>query len=133
MKVDFDRDFEKLTDFPPFEWQRCLYHDYISEGRIPSALDIPTGLGKTSVMVIWYLALRAGAVVPRRLVYVVDRRAVVDQATTVADEIREKDTPVSTFSRECPSRGRFRAWSPRNIRLGNRTLERRAHSVDAFM
>ncbi len=27
---------------------------------------------------------------PRRLVYVVDRRAVVDQATTVADEIREK-------------------------------------------
>ncbi len=41
-------------------------------------------------MTIWYLALKAKAVVPRRLVYVVDRRAVVDQATTVADEIRGK-------------------------------------------
>ena len=27
---------------------------------------------------------------PRRLIYVVDRRAVVDQATIVADEIQEK-------------------------------------------
>ena len=41
-------------------------------------------------MVLWYMAQTAGAKVPRRLVYVVDRRAVVDQATIVADEIREK-------------------------------------------
>ena len=90
MNDDFQKAFEELTEFPPFEWQSHLYHDYFAKGRIPSALDIPTGLGKTSVIAIWYLALRAGAAVPRRLVYVVDRRAVVDQATTVADEIREK-------------------------------------------
>ena len=35
--------------------------DYFAKGQIPSALDIPTGLGKTSVMAIWYLALKAGA------------------------------------------------------------------------
>ena len=90
MHDEFDRNFERLMGFPPFEWQNDLYRDYFAKGQIPSALDIPTGLGKTSVMAIWYLALKAGAVVPRRLVYVVDRRAVVDQATTVADAIREK-------------------------------------------
>ena len=90
MHDEFDRNFERLMGFPPFEWQNDLYRGYFAKGQIPSALDIPTGLGKTSVMAIWYLALKAGAVVPRRLVYVVDRRAVVDQATTVADEIREK-------------------------------------------
>ena len=90
MNDDFKKDFEELMGFPPFEWQKRLFHDYFARDRIPAALDIPTGLGKTSVMAIWYLALKARAVVPRRLVYVVDRRAVVDQATTVADEIREK-------------------------------------------
>ncbi len=87
---EFDSNFERLMGFPPFEWQNGLYRDYFAKGQIPSALDIPTGLGKTSVMAIWHLALKAGAAVPRRLVYVVDRRAVVDQATTVADTIRKK-------------------------------------------
>ena len=90
MHDEFDRNFERLMGFPPFKWQNDLYRDYFAKGQIPSALDIPTGLGKTSVMAIWYLALKAIAAVPRRLVYVVDRRAVVDQATTVADAIREK-------------------------------------------
>ncbi len=86
---DFRKNFEELTGFPPFEWQKRLYRDF-RNGDIPSMLDVATGLGKTSVITIWYLALKAGAVVPRRLVYVVDRRAVVDQATTVADEIKER-------------------------------------------
>ena len=90
MNDGFEEKFETLTGFLPFEWQTRLYHDYFAKGQIPSALDIPTGLGKTSVMTIWYLALKAGAAVPRRLVYVVDRRAVVDQATTEADKIQEK-------------------------------------------
>ena len=50
---------------------------------------MPTGLGKTSVMALWLIALAAGADVPRRLVYVVDRRAVVDQATRFATRLRE--------------------------------------------
>lgn len=86
----FDVCFELLTGNAPFCWQRRLFDDYFARGDIPFALDIPTGLGKTSVMAIWYLALKTGATLPRRLVYVVDRRAVVDQATTVADRIQEK-------------------------------------------
>ena len=82
--------FFRLTRHRPFAWQRRLFREWFSRGCIPSGCDIPTGLGKTSVMAIWYLALRSGAPVPRRLVYVVDRRAVVDQATTIADEIKEK-------------------------------------------
>ena len=90
MHDEFDSNFERLMGFRPFKWQIGLYRDYFAKGQIPWALDIPTGLGKTSVMAIWYLALKAGVAVPRRLVYVVDRRAVVDQATTAADAIREK-------------------------------------------
>lgn len=87
---NFHDRFRALTGNSPFCWQRRLFHEYFAQGRIPVVLDIPTGLGKTSVMVLWYLAQITGANVPRRLVYVVDRRAVVDQATSVADEIREK-------------------------------------------
>ena len=92
MNNDFKCKFKELTGFAPFTWQERLYHDYFVKGQIPSALDIPTGLGKTSVMVVWYLAFKTGANIPRRLIYVVDRRAVIDQATTVADEIRERAT-----------------------------------------
>ncbi|HEY3911695.1 MAG TPA: DEAD/DEAH box helicase family protein [Stellaceae bacterium] len=84
------------------------------DGKIPAALDLPTGLGKTSVMAIWLIALAeqaaAGAVrLPWRLVYVVDRRTVVDQATEETHTIRLSDTTVG------PSRRRF------SIR-GNQTL-----------
>ena len=85
----FNKDFKDLTGFSPFKWQERLFRDHFLKGNIPSALDIPTGLGKTSVMAIWYLALKVGATVPRRLIYVVDRRAVVDQATTEAIKIKE--------------------------------------------
>ncbi len=87
---NFDESFKALTGNSPFYWQRRLFHEYFAKGAIPAVLDIPTGLGKTSVMVLWYVAQIIGAKVPRRLVYVVDRRAVVDQATLVADEIRDK-------------------------------------------
>lgn len=76
-------------DASPFPWQERLLADYFAKGCIPDALDIPTGLGKTSVIAIWAAARAAGAKIPRRLVYVVDRRAVVDQATTEAERIRK--------------------------------------------
>lgn len=70
-----------------FPWQQALLERMLA-GELPSALDVPTGLGKTAVMAIWLVARARGAAVPRRLVYVVDRRAVVDQATTVAEHLR---------------------------------------------
>jgi CRISPR-associated endonuclease/helicase Cas3 len=73
----------------PFPWQERLLAEHFAKGSIPDALDIPTGLGKTSVIAIWTAARAAGAKVPRRLVYVVDRRAVVDQATDEAERIKK--------------------------------------------
>ncbi len=74
-------------DQTPFPWQERLLKRMI-DGGIPELIDIPTGLGKTSVMAIWLAARASGAKLPRRLVYVVDRRAVVDQATDVALKLR---------------------------------------------
>lgn len=76
----------------PFPWQLALLERFLAVDEpkdLPRALDIPTGLGKTAVMAIWLVARAAGARVPRRLVYVVDRRAVVDQATDVASALQE--------------------------------------------
>jgi len=97
--MNFNDQFSELTQLPgPLAWQRRLYDEFLSKGELPSALDLPTGLGKTSVMVLWLMALANGAKLPRRLVYVVDRRAVVDQATKVAEELREALELVSNAS-----------------------------------
>ncbi len=87
---DFDTAFRALTGHEPFPWQRRLYDRHLRRGDLPPAVDIPTGLGKTTIMVVWLLARAAGAGLPRRLVYVVDRRAVVDQATEEAMRLRER-------------------------------------------
>ncbi len=75
------------TGYAPFRWQMRLLRRFIA-ADLPAAVDVPTGLGKTSVMALWLIALGEGARLPRRLVYVVDRRAVVDQATRFAEQLR---------------------------------------------
>ncbi len=92
--IDFERCFECLTGNRPFPWQSRLYGHFL-KGDLPSALDLPTGLGKTATIAVWLLALahhtRGGTMhdFPRRLVYVVNRRTVVDQATREAEQIRK--------------------------------------------
>ncbi len=71
----------------PFPWQLRLLRQ-LRQGKIPRSLAIPTGLGKTATMAIWLLARGLCASVPRRLVYIVDCRAVVDQATRVAEQLK---------------------------------------------
>jgi len=84
--------FHALTGNRPFRWQERLFQRLMT-GDIPKACDIRTWLGKTSVIVVWLLALARQAEqrtvrLPRRLVYVVDRRTVVDQASAVAVGLR---------------------------------------------
>ena len=87
---DFNPQFESLTGNAPFPWQVALYARFC-RGDFPSSCDLPTGLGKTSVIPIWLLALAtAPERVPRRLVYVVNRRTVVDQASDEARKVREQ-------------------------------------------
>lgn len=94
--IEFEKCFKELTGNAPFDWQSRLFQKFIN-GDFPDACDIPTGLGKTSVMAIWLIALahilREGArKIPLRLVYVVDRRVIVDQATAEAENLLKKLT-----------------------------------------
>lgn len=82
----FDEDFQLLTGNAPFPWQRVLYERFVAND-FPKACDLPTGLGKTSVIALWLLALVVNAKLPRRLVYVVNRRTVVDQSTAEAERL----------------------------------------------
>ena len=86
----FHRTFELLTGFSPLPWQQALFERFASGvNHIPSRCDLPTGLGKTSVAAIWLIALAKNpGQIPRRLVYVVNRRTVVDQTTEEVEKIR---------------------------------------------
>lgn len=94
-----DRSFEDL--FPdltglsegPLAWQRRLYAEFL-KNIVPPICDLPTGMGKTAIIPIWLIALahqmqnNCSDRLPMRLVYVVDRRTVVDQATRFAEKIK---------------------------------------------
>ena len=85
---NFPKLFKELTGSLPFPWQEALFADFI-EGNIPESANLPTGLGKTSIVAIWLCALAlAPGKIPRRLVYVVNRRTVVDQTTVEAERLR---------------------------------------------
>lgn len=88
--IDFDQSFRALTGNDPFPWQGRIYRRFVA-GEFPSACNLPTGLGKTSILAIWLIALGANPKsVARRLVYVVNRRTVVDQATDELGKIRDR-------------------------------------------
>jgi CRISPR-associated endonuclease/helicase Cas3 len=89
----FPDSFCSSTGYSPMRWQNRLFGQLIN-CEVPAALDLPTGLGKTSVMAIWLVARALAGedilkAIPRQLVYIVDRRAVVDQATEEAEKLRQ--------------------------------------------
>lgn len=90
MPVEFEKAFRTLTDAAgPFPWQQALYEQFL-EGNIPASCQVPTGLGKTAVIAIWLIALaNRPDRMPRRLVYVVNRRTVVDQTTEEVAKYRK--------------------------------------------
>ncbi len=92
--MEFYELFKKVKGFSPYPWQHRFYQSII-DGKIPTYLDIPTGLGKTSIMLIWIIAKAKSLQntkirIPTRLVYMVDRRVIVDQATEEVNDIIEK-------------------------------------------
>lgn len=65
----------------PFPWQRALLDWVLTQGRWPDVIDVPTGLGKTSVLdVSVFVAALRPDLARRRTFFVVDRRLVVDEA-----------------------------------------------------
>ena len=94
--VDFSRKFKELTGHEPYHWQSEMFRFFLSDS-LPPQCCVPTGLGKTSLMHIWLLALAWQAErrpdqrhVPLRLFWVVDRRVVVDQATSEAEALVQR-------------------------------------------
>ena len=83
---DFARFFEICHDETPYLWQRRLADRVLADQRWPDALDLPTGSGKTSAIDVALYALALAAhegkfgIFPRRIVLMVDRRILVDQA-----------------------------------------------------
>jgi CRISPR-associated endonuclease/helicase Cas3 len=107
--VKFEDAFFALNGFGPLSWQSRLFSEHFARGVLPTAVDIPTGLGKTAVMSLWLIARANGIALPRRLVYVVDRRAVVDQATVFATSLRQRLDGEAAFLKV-------------GLRLGTRSL-----------
>lgn len=108
---DFVSYFEALHGQRPFPWQRRLLAHVASTGQWPSLLELPTGTGKTAAIdvAVFHLALdairpAAERRAPRRIVMVVDRRTVVDQAferaRTIARALFEAEDGVLGAVRE---------------------------------
>ncbi|HXG32139.1 MAG TPA: DEAD/DEAH box helicase [Bryobacteraceae bacterium] len=66
-----------------FPWQEAVL-DNMRNGVVPEIIEIPTGLGKTSVIAIWLVARACGANLPRRLVYCLPMRVLVEQTRSRA-------------------------------------------------
>lgn len=94
-KTDFFRHaYVALTECDPFPWQERAFASLV-DANFPATVSLPTGTGKTSLIQIWlaamaWQALHGVITLPRRLVWVVNRRVVVDQATDEAVRIVER-------------------------------------------
>ena len=82
---DFAAYFEAVHGNPPFPWQQRLVEQLAGDNQWPDVLDLPTGAGKTAALdaAVFHLALQADSkerCAPLRIVLVVDRRLVVDDA-----------------------------------------------------
>ena len=75
--MDYASFFERATGFPPYAYQVRLGN----EPRLPGLLRVPTGAGKTEAVVLAWLYRRCQRPneTPRRLVYCLPMRTLVDQ------------------------------------------------------
>lgn len=94
--TDFAAWFEQLWEREPFPWQTDLVEQVHAARAWPGLVDLPTGTGKTSLLdiAVFLQALDAASEpserwMPRRIVSVVDRRVVVDQAAARARRIAD--------------------------------------------
>ena len=100
--------FRAIVGHDPWPWQRRLYAA-LAGGDAPDAVDLPTGLGKTITVLVLLLARLRNAALPRRVVYVVDRRAIVDQTATAIEAWIERIAQLPALVRAfdacaaCPS------------------------------
>lgn len=103
--------FREITGCDPYPWQRRLYQRLI-EGDLPAGADMSTGTGKTTAVLLHLLALAQDAPLARRILYVVDRRAVVDQTAAVIRHWTERLDAVPEVAHKLDSMAAFPAKRP---------------------
>ena len=101
--------FRAIVGHDPYPWQRALYAALLG-GEAPGVVRLPTGLGKTVCVLLLLLARVHNRSLPTRIVYVVDRRAIVNQNADRASRAspREhrvtertfRDTPAAEHGRD---------------------------------
>ena len=88
---DFTAFFRDVHGHEPFPWQVRLTEQVLGPDGWPKVIDLPTGAGKTAVLDTAVFALAARPdISPRRVVFVIDRRIVVDQVYERAQLIRDR-------------------------------------------
>ncbi len=80
--TDFETFFKKATDFEPYNFQKR----FADENEFPDIINIPTGLGKTECVILGWIWKKINEEqhllsneIPRRLVYVLPMRTLVEQ------------------------------------------------------
>ena len=94
---DFSAFFRDVHGYDPFPWQQRLTARVLERGAWPKVIDLPTGTGKTAVLdaAVYVMAARPMAS-PRRVVFVIDRRIVVDQVYERAQRIQARVEAAET-------------------------------------
>jgi len=82
----FERFFEQATGgHAPYRYQSAL----AAADPLPSVLNVPTGCGKTQALIVaWLYQRRVLGRGPRRLVYALPMRTLVEQTYAVATQVR---------------------------------------------
>ncbi len=111
--------FRAVHGMEPFPWQARLADAFL-DGTPPSTIDAPTSAGKTAILDAAVFALAAGARIPRRIVHIVDRRLVVDDAYRRAEKIRRA---VERGEREAPNSILHEVYEGLMARGGPKPLE----------
>lgn len=98
----------------PFPWQQTLLERVVTDRGWPAVIDVPTGLGKTSVIdVFTFASALVPDRMPRRLFFVIDRRIVVDEAYEHARAIENAlSEPRFDVTREVAERVRVGEGRP---------------------
>jgi CRISPR-associated endonuclease/helicase Cas3 len=124
---DFTTFFREVHGPEPFMWQLDLLDQVVQQGW-PKVIDVPTGAGKTACIDVALFALALAAHDEsldrhaRRIVMVVDRRVVVDQATRRARKIARALMPAPSNSVTARVACRLASLSSESVPLRVATL-----------
>lgn len=118
MAEDFADFFLRATDNHPYAYQRTL-------GELtkpPAVLHVPTGAGKTQALIVsWLYARRVRGIGPRRLVYALPMRSLVEQTVDVARGVCKK---LALDDEQLPIRTLMGGVEPDELRDWRRWPER---------